>query len=593
MLKSVFFRRLYVPYVITICVVAVVTGAIGAQRLHESHMQQARAMLSSAVAAVAHALNQDMRDNNVPAMQARVKELARAMGYRITVIGPDPKGTVLADSDADPATMSSHRYRPEVITAYTSGRGSDIRRSDTLHINLLYYAERIELDDKVAYVRLAVRLDDLESALNSFYINIALGVILCIAAASLFTYYVARRQAVAVVEMTRFADAISRLHLEHRILRREPGELGELSASLNLMAESLSRVIAEAQTDRAELLAVLSTMSEGIIATDAHRQIVLVNDAASRLLDFAHDTATGKAIWEVVPHEAIIKAVEEVAITRSRRQFITSLQPGQQLEVTVHPFLHRTTGREQPGQIVVVHDVTLAMRYDELRKEFVANVSHELRTPLTVIKGYVETLRDGAVDDTAKRDEYLATIERHANQLSNLVSDLLEISRLENQTQVPHRSEVDLCALARIVIDLLQPAILQKQHTVVTRLPDTPVKIIGNADYLERAIINLLDNAVKYTPPSGQITVSVFCEASSVIVEVADNGIGIPEEDLPRIFERFYRVDRSRSRAMGGTGLGLAIVKHIAQAHGGKVAVTSKVNSGSSFRIIFPLRAQT
>ena len=589
MFRSLFFRRLYLPYVLLVCAVAVILGMLGGFRLHDAQLTQARRLLGSTVNALADQIGEEIRPDNMAGLQADVKRLGQKLGYRITVIGSDPAGTVLADSEADPAVMGPHRYRPEIIMAYSTGEGWYIRQSDTLHIPLLYYAQRITVNRQVAYVRMAVHMVTLDASLWTFYVQIAAVTLGCILFTAIFAYYLARRLAAPIVEVTGFANAVANGVLDHRILRSGKGELGVLARSLNSMADSFVRLLAEAKNGQAELRTILTSMSEGVIATDAQKKILLVNESASRLLLFPREQAEGKPIWELIRQEGIIKCLDEVAASGQRRQFQAELSPGQYLEITICPFVYPQPSTSAPGFIIVTHDVTQTMRYQELRKEFVANVSHELRTPLTVIKGFVETLRDGAINDPQKRDEYLATIERHATQLGNLVTDLLELSRLENQAGLPRRTSVDLNGLIRKAMEMLQPAIAAKTHKVDAKLPEQTPPVAGNSDYLERAVINLLENAIKYTPAGGQISIALSTDAKHAIIEVVDNGIGIPAADISRLFERFYRVDRSRSREMGGTGLGLAIVKHVVQAHGGSVEVTSELNVGSRFRIILPL----
>ncbi len=591
MFKSLFFRRLYIPYMLLVCAVALIVGGIGAVRLHDAYTRQASALLRSTAIVTSQLLAPDLERQDKLALQEKVRALGRQMGYRITVIGPDSEGTILADSEADPAHMVGHRYRPEVITAYTMGEGWDIRVSDTVQTPLLYYARRIGAGDRPVYLRLAIHLDDLNASLRSFYISIAASAICCMMLAAIVSYYVARRQVLPIVEVTQFADAVARGHLDQRILRSGQGELATLAQSLNSMADSFSQLLSNAEKGQADLRAVLASMSEGVVATDASRRILLVNESATRLLQLPAEPA-GKQVWEVIRNEQIIKAVDEVAASGQQRQFQYDPAPNQHFEATICPVTYGAATQRSPGLIIVVHDITQAMRYQDLRKEFVANVSHELRTPLTVIKGYIETLRDGAISDPRKRDEYLLTIERHANQLTNLVSDLLELSRLDSQSALPHRTSVDLVAICRRAAELLQPAIGAKGHTLTLQLPATTSPIVGNADYLERAIVNLVDNAVKYTPAGGKICIAVRMEPPHAVIEVSDSGIGIPKEDLPRIFERFYRVDRSRSREMGGTGLGLSIVKHVVQVHGGSIEIASEVNAGSRFRILLPLAEQ-
>jgi len=242
----------------------------------------------------------------------------------------------------------------------------------------------------------------------------------------------------------------------------------------------------------------------------------------------------------------------------------------------------------QGGVTILAYDITEATQYQELRKEFVANVSHELRTPLTVIKGFIETLVDGAVDDPARAKQYLDTVGRHTEQLTNLVNDLLDISRLDSAQPLAKREPVDVNAAAKKVTDLMLPAAQRKRQTLKLDLTEPLPPIMGDAEYLHRALFNLIDNAVKYTREGGEIRLATSTSDGMVTIDVTDNGIGIPLEDQPRIFERFYRVDRSRSREMGGTGLGLSIVKHVVQSHGGTIEVDSTLGEGSRFSMRLP-----
>jgi two-component system phosphate regulon sensor histidine kinase PhoR len=323
-------------------------------------------------------------------------------------------------------------------------------------------------------------------------------------------------------------------------------------------------------------------MNEGILATDARLHIRFGNPAAAALLDLPAEGIEGKALWEVVRDDRFLTAAQEAIRTGERKTLQAGPVRNRHLAVSLSPLPGGV------GLVVVVHDVSQAVRYEELRKEFVANVSHELRTPLTAIQGYVETLQDGALRDLERAPAFLDTIAKHTRQLANLVADLLEISRLEGRAELPRRVPVDLARAVRNVLDLLGPAAQRKRQTLVANLPEGLPAVAGDPDYIERAVSNLVDNAVKYTPEGGSIRVSAARRGDRVVIEVADTGIGIPASDLPRVFERFYRVDKSRSRDMGGTGLGLSIVKHIVQAHGGTVEAESEPGKGSVFRLCLP-----
>jgi two-component system phosphate regulon sensor histidine kinase PhoR len=344
-------------------------------------------------------------------------------------------------------------------------------------------------------------------------------------------------------------------------------------------ADPAAERAAQLEAANRRLATVLDGMGEGVLATDRQQKVLFVNAAAARLLEFPLEGAVGRPLWELVRLEPILKgSLEAIEAGASRTVQVGPLRE-RHLSVSFSP---------GPGLVVlVISDVTESARYQELRKEFVANVSHELRTPLTMIRGYLETLEDGAIRDPEKGPEFLGIITKHARLLSNLVDNLLDLSRLEGQG-LGKRVRVDLAALVERVMDLRRPSAEKKGQSLdAVVAPDVP-DVLGDADYLERAVSNLVDNAVKYTPEGGSIRITASRRGVQVAVQVSDDGIGIPESDLPRIFERFYRVDKSRSRDMGGTGLGLAIVKHVIQSHGGTIEVESALGKGSTFRVLLP-----
>ena len=594
MFNSPFFRRLFVPYLLLICGAIAAVGFVSAQAVRASYLDRQTELLRDGgrltSAAIAPAITSGALNES---FDRQVDQLGRATGLRITVMRDD--GVVVADSEADLATLENHKARPEFVAAANTGEGTSDRTSGTVKTELLYLAQPVrdpagvpvkDPQGRVYFVRLAVHMDQLRQNLNSLYGGLALAGILCVVAAGITSYFFARRHTQPISDLTSFADALSRGDLHRRTMRPEKGEIATLGTSLNAMAESLSKLVAQTNKDKAELLTILSSMSEGVIATDTHQRILLVNDAAAKLLGFNASQAVGRQLFEVVRNEQILKAAAEV-LSRSAERKLISVGPlsARHLDVTLCTF--PSDGHTQ-GLVLVAHDITQSFQYQELRKEFVANVSHELRTPLTVIKGFVETLLDGAWRDGAKAPEYLSTILRHANQLTNLVSDLLELSKLESQGLTARHAPIDLRLVIHKAHDLLLPAVQRKNQAVELDVAADLPELKGNADYVERAVANLIDNANKYTPEGGRIAIRAAANGHYVVVEVADNGIGIPREDIPRIFERFYRVDRSRSREMGGTGLGLSIVKHVAQVHGGTIEVDSTPGKGSTFRLKLP-----
>ena len=588
MFSSRFFRRIFLPYLLLICAVAGAIGAFAAFRVRQTYFDRTRQALHEESLLVSELLGNHLAAGDRLEIQQATRRLGSQLRCRITIIEDD--GTVIGDNEADPLQMENHRRREEVVQADASGDGYGERPSRTVGQSLLYWAHKVRTPDgKVHFVRLSVHTAALNEQLRLLYGTLASVVLVAVAAAALLGFYLAHRSAGPVLELTEFARALAAGQLNRRLLLPGNGEVGQLAAALNSMAESLGRLLAQTSKDRGELLAMLASMSEGVIATDTRQRVVLVNRRAGELLSFHADEVQGRPLWEVVRNEQILKAAAEVLASAEPTAFQVSPAAGSYLEITARTY---PPGALPQGLILVAHDTTQSVRYQELRKEFVANVSHELRTPLTVIKGFTETLRDGALRDPVSGPKFLATIERHVDQLTNLVSDLLELSRLESTPELPRQMSFDAGAMVRRAADLLQPAAQRKEQSMAIDIRAGLPRVIGNPEYIERAVSNLIDNAIKYTPERGKIKVCVTHDSEQVTVEVADNGIGIPPQDLSRVFERFYRVDRSRSRDMGGTGLGLSIVKHVAQVHGGSIDVVSTPGQGSRFRLKLPVTTE-
>ncbi len=588
MFTSPFFRRLFIPYLVLLWLGIGLVGFFGAMRLRSSYLANTRQAMRNESRLVADLAVPFLVSGDSVGISELVKRLGTSLERRVTLI--DAKGNVLADNEVDVRTMDNHLERPEIQGANSSGDSDTVRLSHSLNINLLYYAHKVQLaSGAVYYVRLAEHLSRLDDALRLLYAALLTTAALAMVGTALVSFYLAHRHAAPLVELNQFATALTQGDLTSRILRPQKDEMGSLATSLNAMADSLSTLLSQTAKDKSELSAILESMSEGVIAANLKQHVLIVNDAAGRLLGFEPHDAQGKNLWEVIRDQTVLQAVKKIETEGGRITVTVGPVAGRKLEVTVSVFPAAGTA---DGLVIVAHDVTESSRYQELRKEFVANVSHELRTPLTVIRGFVETLKDGAINDPVMGPQFLNTIQKHTMQLSNLVNDLLELSSLESQPSLPRLHSVDLAAVVRKVADLLAPAAASKgQQLTVTAPPRLP-PIVGNVDYLERAISNLIDNAIKYTRDNGKVRAVAKAENGHIIFEVTDNGLGIPPEDLARIFERFYRVDRSRSREMGGTGLGLSIVKHVAQVHGGSIEVSSIPGQGSTFRLKIPTAAE-
>jgi len=402
--------------------------------------------------------------------------------------------------------------------------------------------------------------------------------------------YLAFKISKPIREVSHVAEGIRRDERIRKFPRVKIKEIADMAATLNGMIEKIDEKVRDSERHRREIEAIISSISEGIIAINAEGKIILWNRTASAFLSVTDTDIGGKRLIDVCRQPEIHSALQET-MERSfevrRDLYLPELQRSFKL---VSVPIKREGHQLQGGAVAVLFDITELKKYDELRKEFVANVSHELKTPLTSIKGYIETLRDGAIEDRENSRRFLEIISVQAERLSLLIEDLLVLSKLERHAEKIDRSNVDLKDLMQEILLSFRHQIQAKSHSINNLLPgDLPV-VKADKKKIAQALSNLIDNAVKFTPESGTITISSSLEEKgSVRISIADTGIGIPAEDLGRIFERFYRVDKDRSRELGGTGLGLSIVKHIIEAHGGNVGVKSEPGKGSTFWFTLPV----
>lgn len=407
----------------------------------------------------------------------------------------------------------------------------------------------------------------------------------------LLSFFVVYRVVREVMEplrrITEVAQRMAEGDLEQEIRISSRDEIGILAASLNNMARRLKENIDQITEERNKLAAILSSMDEGVLAIDRQGNIILINPVVEKLFRVTAEEAVGRNVIEVIRNyeleRLIRKALEENIHQAVEMSF---LMPDPRIfRVQLVP-LRR--GEEMAGIVVVLRDISELRRLEQMRSEFVANVSHELRTPLTSIRGFTETLLDGALEDPTVARHFLQIIHDEAERLTRLINDLLSLSALESRRREPNRKLLDWHRLVGEVVSMLAPLVQGKNLEVEVKVAEDLPPVPADRDMMGQMLINLLDNAIKYTPDGGKIKVAVWGEGDNLVLQVADTGIGIPPESLPRIFERFYRADKARSRELGGTGLGLAIVKHIVEAHGGRIEVESRVNGGTSFTVYLP-----
>jgi two-component system phosphate regulon sensor histidine kinase PhoR len=486
--------------------------------------------------------------------------------------------------------MENHRTRPEIVSAFRTGYGQAVRYSNTLQRNMMYVAVLSQREGRVlGVVRTAIPLTFVDEELSSTKLRIALsGVVIAILAAVVILF-VSRRISRPLEELRAGAERFASGDLRTRLRVDGSEEISTLAEAMNRMAAQLDHRINLISQQSKEQEAILTSMTEGVLAVDTDERVINFNRAAAEMLDFHPQHARGMTVQEAVRNTHLQEIIGHTLRSRESHHGEVIFPGLSERVVQVSATILRDTEGNDIGALMVLNDITRIRRLENLKKEFVANVSHELKTPITSIIGSVETLLGGAMEEKSDANRFLKIVSRQADRLYRIVEDLLSLSRLERDTD---ESAVPLeMNSIRPVLDAAVQVCESKAKEKSIRVEvecDPNLRAEINAPLLEQAIVNLLDNAVTYSDMGQAVEISAGEENDKLVISVKDQGCGIEQKYLPRIFERFYRVDKARSRESGGTGLGLSIVKHIALVHGGEVKVESKIDVGSTFTIILP-----
>ncbi len=515
--------------------------------------------------------------------------LGRILGVRVTII--TRRGRVMGDSQVELERLprlDNHAGRPEVAAALVHGRGKSIRRSATLGLDLMYLASLVRPPGSPPVViRLAVplaRVDRILGRLRRLVVQaLVLGVLLSLGVA----YLVARGISRPVRRLTDTAVTIADGDLSQRFRRYPSHEIGKLGRAFDRMADNLQARIAEATRARDTMASILWGMGEGVLVSDRQGRVIMANQALRRLLGLERDPQ-GEQVSETIRLPELLEAMQAMRRgAKGRRvEFQSRGDDTRWLEVNLVQL--RQEGRPA-GVVAVFHDISERKRTEQVLKDFVANVSHELRTPLSAIRGAAETLLEGALEEPQQARRFAEIISRQVLRMENLAVDLLSLARLESGQSAPAREDIRAGDLVRAAGEAVGALARDKDVELVLEPPEPDFVFRADRGQVEQALYNLLDNALKYTPAGGRVRLEIARRLDQVVLEVIDTGIGIEHRHLDRLFQRFYRVDRQRSRRLGGTGLGLAIVKHIALAHGGRVEVESTPGRGSTFRLVLPV----
>ncbi len=568
-------------------VVSLVANALAQRDLQQRELEGLRASLLERARLAAEVLEEHPIDWSARAeLDALADRAGDAAGARVSLI--DPAGRVVGDSEVPLDHLDGlddHGHRPEIEQARRHGVGSSQRRSESVGRELFYLAIALPHG---GWLRAATDLAGIEQAQAQLRWRIATAAAAGLVAAIALAYGLNLLLQRPLLELRRVAASLAGGDLDSRLPLHWSAELGAIADSIHRMGEQLRQRLAETTEEKERLQAVLDAMVEGVLVVGAGGALVLAND---RWREFygVWGELRGKRLLEVLRDTELHDLLDEAGAADEPVARELRATRGTPRALRVHATRFPVAGRERLGTVAVFHDVSELARLEQVRRDFVANASHELRTPLAAIHGFAETLIDGSGLSEADRRSYLEIIDRHARRLANIVNDLLDLARLERPEYKLELGEVDVGVVVRRMLADARARFEEKRLVVAQRISGDP-RAWADAGALEQVLQNLIDNAIKYTDAGGRIELEVETQADAVQVRVRDSGVGIPTQDLDRIFERFYRVDKARSRAQGGTGLGLSIVKHLLQRMGGTIAVESALGVGTcmSFRLPRP-----
>jgi two-component system phosphate regulon sensor histidine kinase PhoR len=570
--------RIAIPYVLLI---AVAMGVLSTSMLaftRRTYIENLASQMASQAALLADGLYVAVDQSDMAEIQAGALRYAGLVNARVTVIALD--GVVLADSADNPAAMDNHLYRPEVQAALMSGLGRSTRFSNTVNYEMMYVASTVEDAAGMVkgVVRVAVPLSRIDSDVATLRrgarATIWVSVILALALAVLLSERLVRpiRDLRGVVHRMTGGD------LTAHLMPSTSDEVGELTVSFNAMADRMRQTIHSLGTERAQLAAVLENMADGVVITDGAGRVELINPAARRILSISEELGAGRTLAQMVRQHEIVSVWQACAEQRDEQvELVEVSRANLFLQVVVTPL----KGEDPNARLMILQDLSHVRRLETIRHEFVSNISHELRTPLASLKALSETLRDGALEDPPAAVRFLGRVDHEVDTLIQMTEELLELSRIESGSVPMRLLPTEVRDFVLPSVERLRPQAERAQLQVAVNLPSHLPLVLGDVTRLRQVITNLLHNAIKFTPENGLVSVTASTTEDEVEVRVQDTGEGIPPDVLQRIFERFYKRDRSRSEA--GTGLGLAIAKHVVQAHGGRIWAESVEGQGSTF----------
>lgn len=588
MFKKRLLWQLYPCFLLIIAISLIGVAWYGSQSLRKFYLNHVADDLESRAHLIEKQIAFHLGGQDFGGLDSLCKQIGAASSTRITVILPD--GEVAADSDEAPERMKNHSDRPEFREALTANSGSSIRFSETLGKRMMYVAIPLKQEGKVSVVvRTSVPVTAIDEALENIYGKLLWSGVIIAVLAAVISLVISKKISRPIEQMTEVAKHFASGELDKRLSIPNAAELADLAKALNEMARQLSARIDTITGERSQIQAVLSSMIEGVLAVDSAGHIVSINKAAAELLGIDATNSHGLSVEEVIRNPQLQEYIKNTLENKplAETDCLALVDGGRFLQLYGSSLTDSKGGRS--GAVLVLHDITRTRQLEGVRRDFVANVSHELKTPVTSIKGFVETLLEGAINEPGQAQRFLRIIAKHSERLNAIIEDLLSLSRLEEDSE-KRRLSFEKTSIRPTLVSAIELSKVkaEEKRIIVELLCDKEITAQINSALIEQAVLNLIDNAIKYSRDNSKIQVKAEETADEVIITVSDEGCGIEKEHLDRIFERFYVVDKGRSRKLGGTGLGLSIVKHIAQVHGGHIEVESNFGKGSTFEIHLP-----
>ena len=581
-MKNNLFYRIFGTYIIITLIAMVVVGVYATRQIKGTMMERIEGELTS----YAGILSRCFSNLEIQRSLKTVSDLSNA---RITLI--DAGGTVIADSEEEASRMDNHLNRPEIQEARIRDKGRSVRFSNTLEIDTLYIAFPIrETGDIRGYIRLARPLVEIRQSVWDITLLVLQSFLIVGALSLLIAFIFTSRLVSPIQEMEQFTRRLQDGEEPGTLIIGSTDETGRLARNINYLVGELKDKIRSADEEKGKLEAVFSSMEDGILVLNTQGRIEGMNAAVQRIFGLSMGETLGKTPLEIlrgIPLQQALDQFKETGGPLSREIVLENENPAV-IDVTISAVEGLPPGQEKT--MIVLRDISRIKKLERIRADFVANVTHEIKTPLAAILGYIETLREGAIEEKETAGNFLETIQKHAERLSRLVDDLLVISNAELGEMRFSFESVSLDGVIENVLPVIEPGASKKGIFVEREMPEDLPSIRGDRDRLHQIVLNILDNAVKFTPHGGTISIrGVDRNDGTVAIMISDTGIGIPQGELSRLGERFYRVDKGRSRELGGTGLGLSIVKHLMAAHQGRMEIGSQPGRGTTVSLIFPV----